>query len=211
MSLLHFKYAPPTSGSSLGVFSLAPPFDNRQISAGSYRTTSHQVFFSDLRTSISPYSKFGKTSVHTCSQFIGAYELKGTIIIYCKINCSYCIISSQLEWLNLNRLNIFLQHPFACIQLLSHAWISFHIVDKHPFKKTFLKHVQLFYIKIYKNRNTLSLGHQQNSCSAWRHVNRRHRSSMWTSQLFLARSTSTESSPFYAQVSLSVITNCTFS
>jgi len=42
---LHFKYASPTSGSSLVVFSLAPPFDNRQISAGSYRTTSHQVFF----------------------------------------------------------------------------------------------------------------------------------------------------------------------
>jgi len=83
VSLLHFKYALPASGSSPVVFSLAPPFDSRQISAGSYRTTSHQLF-SDLRTSISPYSKFGKTLVHTFSQFIGVYELKGTIIMTAK-------------------------------------------------------------------------------------------------------------------------------
>ena len=45
VSLLHFKYALPASGSSPVVFSLAPPFDSRQISAGSYRTILHQLFF----------------------------------------------------------------------------------------------------------------------------------------------------------------------
>jgi len=48
------------------------------------KTTSHQVFFSDFRISISPYFKFGTTSVHICYQFICVYDLKGIIIMTAK-------------------------------------------------------------------------------------------------------------------------------
>jgi len=43
--LLDFKCAPPTFVSSQVVFSLAPPSDNRQTSAGSCTNASHQAFF----------------------------------------------------------------------------------------------------------------------------------------------------------------------
>ena len=57
VSLLYFTCAPPTSVGSLVVFSLAPPFANRQISAEFWKTL-HIKFFSDFRTCIHTWEHF---------------------------------------------------------------------------------------------------------------------------------------------------------
>ena len=79
VSLLHFKCAPPALVSSLVVFSFNATFRHQPNQCWILQNYFTSSFFSDLKTSISPYFKFGKNPVHTCSKFIGVYELKSII------------------------------------------------------------------------------------------------------------------------------------